>query len=175
MKKITLCKKHLWALIIVCVGIIVDQISKAIVAANMTYGKTVSIIPYLFDFRYTTNTGAAFGMLSDQRWIFLSVSTVAIIAMIIYAIYAFSDMNMLYVWGISLIVSGGIGNMIDRLTLGYVIDFIEFAFMDFATFNIADSCVCVGAFIVGLAILLDLINESKKTKKGEGNEDNGTA
>ena len=65
--------------------------------------------------------------------------------------------------------------MIDRLTLGYVIDFIEFAFVDFATFNIADSCVCVGAFIVGLAILLDLISEGKKMKKGESNEDNGTA
>ncbi len=175
MKKITLCKKHLFSLIIICAGILVDQISKIIVAGNMTYGKVVSIIPYIFDFRYVTNDGVAFGWLSGQRWLFMTVSAVAIIAMIVYALYSFSELNMLYVWGLSLVISGGIGNMIDRTFLGYVVDFIEFAFVDFATFNIADSCVCVGAFILGLAIVIDIYREGKKIKESKADEDNGRA
>ena len=68
---------------------------------------------------------------------------------------------------IALVISGGIGNMIDRVALGYVVDFLKFAFIDFPVFNIADSLVCVGAGLLMLAMVLDIINESKEKKKGE--------
>ena len=63
-----------------------------------------------------------------------------------------------------LIVSGGIGNMIDRIALGYVVDFIDFALIDFAVFNIADSLVCIGAGLLVLALVLDIIKEAKLEK-----------
>ena len=163
MKKIEFNRKHVIALITVITGIILDQVSKLMVVKYMTYGKTVTLIPYLFDFTYVTNRGMAFGMLSDKRWIFMTVSIIAIVALIIYSVFTLARSNMLYVFGISMIVSGGIGNMIDRIAMGHVIDFIEFAFVDFATFNVADSFVCIGAFVFAIAFIADIIKESDKT------------
>ena len=64
-----------------------------------------------------------------------------------------------------MIAGGGIGNMIDRISLGYVVDFIDFTLIDFAVFNIADSFVCVGAGILILALILEIVNESKNKEK----------
>ena len=74
----------------------------------------------------------------------------------------------------ALIISGGIGNMIDRLALEYVVDFLYFKLIDFAIFNIADSFVCIGAALMVLALILEIVEESKKSgKKGEKNDVQG--
>ena len=101
-------------------------------------------------------------MLSDSRWVFMTVSTVAILAMIFYLLFA-KDQPLFYTVSISVIASGGIGNMIDRFFLGYVIDFVDVKY--FAVFNGADSLVCVGAGLLCLAMVLDIIKESKKEKQ----------
>ena len=91
-------------------------------------------------------------------------STVMIIAMALYLYLGHSE-NKLYEISIAMIISGGIGNMIDRIVLGYVVDFIDFRLINFAVFNGADSFVCVGAGMLSLALILDIIKESKDKKQ----------
>ncbi len=152
----------LYSVIIVC-GIVLDQITKALASAYLTAVETCPIIKGVIHLTYAENTGMAFGMLKDKRWVFMTVSTVLIIAMGLYLYLAKSE-GRLYDISIAMIVSGGIGNMIDRIGLGYVVDFIDFRLINFAIFNGADSFVCVGAGLLVLALILDLAKESKNKK-----------
>ena len=152
----------LYSVIILC-GIALDQITKALASAYLMVIDTFPIIKGVIHFTYAENTGMAFGMLKDKRWIFMTVSTVLIIAMALYLYLAKSE-GKLYDISIAMIVSGGIGNMIDRIGLGYVVDFIDFRLINFAIFNGADSFVCVGAGLLMLALVRDMIKESKAGK-----------
>ena len=154
----------------IMVGVIfLDQLTKWLTVINLEYipwpgvPDTVPIIEDVFHFTYVRNEGAAFGILKDQRWVFLVVSTVAIIALSIY-LWKNRNGSKLLNLGISFIVGGGIGNMIDRTLLGYVIDFLDFRLIDFAIFNVADSFVCVGVGLFALAVILEEIKTSKKEK-----------
>ena len=100
----------------------------------------------------------------------MSISTVAILAMLVF-LYAGFAQNLLYEISVAMIIAGGIGNMIDRTVLGYVVDMIDFRLIDFAVFNGADSLVCVGAGILILALLLDIAKESKAAKAKKGKDD----
>lgn len=156
---------------IIALGIIFDQVTKALavefLSLNRKPSKTVNIIGDFLRLRYAENTGMAFSMLSDSRWVFMSVSTVAILAMIFYLLFA-KDQPLLYTVSVAVIASGGIGNMIDRFFLGYVIDFVDVKY--FAVFNGADSLVCVGAGLLCLAMVLDIIKESKNAKEKRKSE-----
>ena len=146
------------------VGVGLDQLTKYLVVSNMTLHESVEVIPGIFNFTYIQNDGAAFGMLDDQRWIFLVLSTVAIIGILVYMFWK-KPQDKLLLSALILIVSGGIGNMIDRIALGYVIDFIDFcAFPEIWkwVFNVADSFVCIGAGIMILWLILDMIKDYKK-------------
>ena len=152
-------------------SILVDQIVKIIISSTMDVGETIPVIKDIFHFTYIRNEGAAFGMLSEHRWVFMIISSVAIVAMCIY-LFKFCKERMLTRIGIALVIGGGIGNMIDRIFLGYVVDMIDCRFIDFYIFNVADSCVCVGAGIVFLGVLLDTIKEIKENKAKKLNENN---
>ncbi len=152
---------------IICSGILVDQITKILVDNLMALYSTVPIIPDFLHLTYIQNKGAAFGMLSNHRWVFMVISTIAIIAMGIY-LFRFCKERMLFKVGLALIISGGIGNMIDRVIYGYVIDMIDFRVINFAVFNVADSFVCIGAGIVFLCLVIDLIKTTKKEKEENG-------
>ena len=146
------------------VGVGLDQLTKYLVVANMGLHESIAVIPGVFNFTYIQNDGAAFGMLDDQRWIFLVLSTVAIIGILGFMFWK-KPQDKLLLSALILIVSGGIGNMIDRIALGYVIDFIDFcAFPELWkwVFNVADSFVCVGAGIMILWLILDMIRDYKK-------------
>ena len=145
-------------------GVIIDQITKALASAYLKPIATFPIIEDIFHFTYRENTGMAFGMLKDHRWVFMVVSTILIIGMAIY-LYGMKSENRLYDVSLALILSGGIGNMIDRIFLGYVVDFIDCRFINFAVFNGADSFVCVGAGLLMLALILDLVKEFKNEKE----------
>ena len=149
---------------IITLGIAIDQITKFLASSFLPFGKEKPILDGLLSFTYITNDGAAWGMLDNARWVFMSVSTVAIIAMAIF-LYGGLSQSRLYTVSVALMLSGGIGNMIDRIAYGYVVDFIDAAFMDFPKFNIADSLVCIGAGLLILALVLDIIKESKEQKK----------
>lgn len=154
-----------WILITVSV-VVLDQITKWLAVEYLIPVGTVPIIKDALHLTYVENPGAAFGMMQNSRWIFLLVSTVAIIAIIIYLI-KFAPKNQLARLSLAFILGGGIGNMIDRVALGYVVDFIDFRLINFAVFNVADSFVCVGA---ALLIIYVLFIEGKGNKKSEGDE-----
>lgn len=160
MKKIGLFDYILSSLIILS-GIGIDQLTKFLAVKFLAPIDTCPLISGVLHLTYVENRGAAFGMLADQRWIFIVISAVAIV---LFGALLFSGKlpNRLYTVAAAMIVSGGIGNMIDRLALGYVVDFIDFRLINFAVFNGADSFVCVGAGILILALILDIIDEKKK-------------
>jgi len=152
-------------------SVIADQITKLIVVNTMSVGETVPVIEDVFHFTYIQNRGAAFGMLADNRWVFMIISTVAIVAMCVY-LFGFCKESMLVKTGFALLIGGGIGNMIDRVILGYVVDMIDCRFIDFYVFNVADSCVCVGAFAVGLGFVISTVKDAKAKKAGKTGDDN---
>ena len=145
----------------------IDQITKAIVRANMTVGETIPIIKDIFHFTYVRNEGAAFGMLSEHRWVFMTLSSLMLVALTILLIIWDKPKPTFYV-GTSMAIGGGIGNMIDRIAYGAVVDFIDFcAFPEIWhwIFNGADSFVCVGAAILIIYYISDFVVTSVKTHK----------
>lgn len=143
--------------------IILDMLTKVLALKFLRPIGSVPVIKGVIHLTYVENKGAAFGILSGHRWVFLVVSTLTILAFTLYLYLGHAE-NRLYAVSLSLISAGGIGNMIDRLALGYVVDFIDFALIDFAVFNVADSFVCIGAGILILALILDLKKEATKKK-----------
>lgn len=152
---------------IIVVGVILDQITKWLSVKFLSVIDTVPIIKNVIHLTYVENRGAAFGMFKDQRWIFMTTSTVMIIGLLAYLYLGLAE-NKLYEVSIAMIISGGIGNMIDRLALQYVIDFIDFRLINFAVFNGADSFVCIGAGLLVLALVKDIIKEAKQIKEKNG-------
>ena len=148
---------------IIAGGIIIDQITKALAVAYLKAIETCPLIEGVLHLTYAENTGMAFGMLKNHRWVFMVTSTILILAMGFY-LYAMKSESRLYDLAIAMVVSGGLGNMIDRVGLGYVVDFIDFRLINFAVFNGADSFVCVGAGLLMLALILDLVKEAKAKK-----------
>lgn len=153
--------------VLVAVCVFLDQISKYLVVIYLGLGESVDVIPGVLRFTYVRNDGAAFGSFDDARWLFMVLSSVAIIAIFVFiAVKKPTDKLMLA--AIILIASGGIGNMIDRIRLGYVIDFIDFCAFPkiwMWVFNIADSCVCIGAGLLILWMVIDLVRESKRERE----------
>ena len=148
---------------IIAVGIILDQLTKWLAVTLLQGNPSVPIIPEVFQLTYLENPGAAFGMLQNNRWVFLIVSTVGILAVFLYLLMKRPASKLLCL-SLSFIVGGGIGNMIDRVLLGYVVDFFDFCLINFAIFNVADSFVCVGAGLLSLWVILDTIAEEKRLK-----------
>lgn len=159
----------LYSLIICAAVILLDQVSKYLVVQNIAQGASVRCIDGLFHLTYIQNKGAAFGMLSDRRWIFMVVSVVAIGAILVYILKA-KPQNMWEKTALGMIVGGGIGNMIDRVVNGYVVDFVEVEFMDFAVFNVADAFVTVSCGILIVYVLVLTVKEGKENKKGTKTE-----
>lgn len=157
---------------IIVVGVILDQLTKWLAVKFLEPIDTCPLIKNVLHLTYVENEGAAFGMMKDSRWIFMTVSVIAIAIFTAYLYLGHAE-NMLYAVSLSMVISGGIGNMIDRIALGYVVDFIDFRLINFAVFNGADSFVCVGAGLLILALLLDLVKEAKaeKAKKAENAEE----
>ena len=107
----------------------------------------------LFRFRLVHNTGAAWGMFGDSTFALGIMSVLVCTALLVYLIAASKDMNEGQIIGLALVFAGGVGNALDRFTLGYVVDFIDFTFIDFPVFNIADIGVTCG-FVVFIASML---------------------
>lgn len=142
-------------------GIALDQLTKLLAVRYLMPVDTVPLWENVLHLTYVENTGAAFGTMKDARWVFLILSSVAIVGIALYLFFGYARTTLATV-AFSMIVSGGIGNMIDRIALGYVIDFIDFRLIHFAVFNGADSFVCVGAGLLVLSLILDILHEKKE-------------
>ena len=142
--------------IIAIAVILLDQVSKHFVCTNLKPVGSVTVIEGILNFTYVENRGAAFGILSDNRVVFM-VFSVLIIVVLSYIVVRFHGQSKLFDTVLGLIVGGGVGNMVDRAFLGYVIDFIDFCAFDFWkwVFNIADTAVVVGCILAILFVIFD--------------------
>ena len=161
-------------LVVIVVAVFLDQLTKYLTVLHLKPVDTVPIIEDVLHLTYVENTGAAFGMMKDARWVFMITSTLAIIGILVYLFWKRPE-SKLECLSLAFIVGGGIGNMIDRTVLGYVVDMIDFRLINFAVFNVADSFVCVGAGLMILHLILEMVKEAKAEKaslsEGEHEED----
>lgn len=142
-------KRNLILLVILVGTLLLDQITKVIAEASLGLYESFTIIPDFFAFTFVKNTGAAWSMLEGKMVFFYIITVVAMIAMVLY-FRTLKSHQFLSKIGIVLMISGTLGNFIDRLFLQYVRDFIDFYIFgyDFPIFNVADICLCVGIGII---------------------------
>ena len=147
-----------------------DQYTKYFISSNYTLAESHTFIPKIIDITYVKNSGAAWGMLSDRTWLLISITTVVML-ICIALLLKYGTKNKLLFWAMALVLSGGIGNMIDRIFKGgSVVDFLHFTFWpQFPVFNIADCAVVLGAFLLVIYFIIDLFREQKA--KGTKPED----
>ncbi len=138
-----------------------DQITKYFAVKELKGGEPVNFIKGVVRFKYAENTGMAFSLFNGARWVFVAVTVVACSAALWY-IFSNRCKSLWLYWSIAVIVAGGIGNLIDRALYGFVVDFIEPVFVDFAVFNIADCAVTLGAVSLVIYLLLDLFKKEDK-------------
>lgn len=141
----------------------VDQITKFLTVAEISVGGHVGVLDGLFHLTFYKNDGAAFSMLEGQQWLFTILFVVLTLALIwdfrknSFGFSTFDRWCLVSVW------AGGLGNMIDRVRLGYVIDMVELDFMDFPVFNVADCFITCGC----IALMVSLIFFNRKFWKDE--------
>jgi len=140
--------------------IVIDQLTKYLCVQFLKPVGSVDIIEGLLRFVYSENRGAAFGILQNQRWFFI-VITIIFCFIFLYLLYFYKNHNFWSKLSGILIVAGGIGNLIDRIKVGYVVDFISVSFFP-PIFNFADCCVVIGAICLIIYVLF--------TKEGRSDE-----
>lgn len=141
-----------------------DQLTKLYIERTLTLGEGIPVIPEFFHISYVLNPGAAFGFLAGshpafRNPFFIGVSILAVFLIVYYHRRA-KEKGTFFVLGLSLILGGAVGNLIDRLRIGMVVDFLDFHIGSYhwPAFNVADAAITTGVFLM----LLDLLRESKK-------------
>ncbi len=172
-------KKRWWVMLIefvaLAVMLIADLLSKQYVSQFLMEqpGHTYKLIPGFIHLTYSENTGAGFGSFSNSTTALIVVTFIVIIGLLVYLILAQKQSEWLRA-SLLLIVGGGIGNLVDRLGLGYVRDFIEYAFLkNFAICNVADVFVTVGAVMLIVVLIVMLVREGRKNAKEFEEEQKG--
>lgn len=158
--------------IVVFLGVMADQLTKLWVSGSLMGEGVVRVIPGIINFRYVENTGMAFSMMSDMTLVLTVASGVLTVVMGVL-LWKLKSRGRFLCISLSLIMAGAIGNLIDRIFAGFVVDFIEFAFVNFAVFNVADICVCVGTAMLVIYILF--LADRKKEEKKSGQSELDTA
>lgn len=149
--------------IIAVIIIALDQIVKNWAAETLVNGD-IAIIKNVLYLKYAENTGVAFSMFSDNRWILVGVTSIMLAVVLAFFLSGKAN-GKLELFSLSLLLAGGVGNLIDRISLGYVIDYIDVRIINFAIFNIADICICVGAFLLCVAVYFSDKEEKEKKAK----------
>ena len=147
--------------------LVVDLVTKYVFDATLEFGESKTIIPYLFNFKLIHNVGAAWGILAGKQ-VFLIVISFVFLAIFIF--YYIKEKNKTWLMNISFgfLIGGCVGNLFDRLFIGYVRDFIQFAFwQSFPVFNFADIFLCVGVVLFAIYLILYFIKNKKSSKNDE--------
>lgn len=144
-------KKIIISCLIACL-IGLDQFVKAEIVGTIALGEIKPWLPNLVSLTYLQNTGAAFSILENQQWLF-AIVTLLVIGGAIWYLYQHMDDSFWLVAGLTLIISGGLGNFIDRIRQGFVVDMFHLDFMNFAVFNVADTYLTIGVVLLLIALL----------------------
>lgn len=135
-------------LVTVILVVSVDRLTKVFFSTILHLGESLPVIRNVFHFSLVHNTGIAFGLFKDNNFVFFVIPVIAI-GLLVYNIYYYhkvGELDRLYIAAFSMILGGAVGNLIDRMTLGYVVDFLDFRV--WPVFNAADSAITIGAFII---------------------------
>ncbi len=153
-------KRLQWA----CVPLIVvlDQLMKAWTVRHIPLGGSEPLIPGVIGLTYVQNTGSAFGMFGQLTWLLGLLSGVTVVGIVYILIKRVWITHELGRWALFLLVGGALGNLIDRVIQGYVVDMFSFEFVDFAIFNVADSFVTIGEVLLILYLLFFEMGLKKK-------------
>ena len=141
------------ALFVVLIAVL-DQITKAMTVANIPLYEEIPVIDGLFHFTYVQNTGAAFSSFEGMRWLFVLIFAVLTVAIGYEMVKKTMPFSKLEWWCIAAIYGGGLGNMIDRIRLGFVVDMIEVEFIKFPVFNVADCFITCGCILMLISLVL---------------------
>lgn len=149
-------KRNVILLIVFLVTLLLDQITK-MMASGLPLSQKMVFIPEFFSITYVQNTGAAWSILEGKMLFFYFITMIALVLMILY-FRSLREDQMLSKIGVIVMISGTVGNFVDRLFLGYVRDFLDFIIFgyDFPVFNVADMCLCIG---IAFVILDEFIND----------------
>lgn len=157
MKKTSQVKFYIFGLIAVAFGILFDQYTKWLAVSNLKDKESFIIIKDVFQLTYLENRGAAFGMLQNQKILFAIGSVIVFFVMAYYyKKMPFTKKYAVLHGCICLIIAGAAGNLIDRMRLGYVVDFFYFELINFPVFNVADIYIVVATFLAAIIILFVL-------------------
>ena len=135
-----------------------DQWVKYLTVANLALGESHEVVHGLFSFTYIQNTGAAWSILEGKMWFFFVITTVALVV-ICYLLWKHLHDSRWFTIGLSLVLAGALGNFVDRMRLGYVVDMFRLDFINFPIFNVADMSLVIGVICIFIYILKD---EAKK-------------
>ena len=151
-----------WIYITIFAGfLILDQISKLLLD-----GKVIPLISGVFSLTSSHNYGAGFSILTGKGWLLIVLTLLFLAGIAVYNHFQ-KNKNALYRWSMALIVSGAVGNLIDRIFIGYVRDFLYFELINFPIFNVADSCLTIG--IILLCVFLLFVEPKIRQKQSENN------
>jgi len=140
-----------------------DQIVKVLINSKVAEGTSVSFVPYVLSLTHLHNTGAAWSIMQGRQ-IFFAVITIVVVAFVFYYLWKFICVSKLVVVSLTLIASGALGNFIDRMRNGYVIDLFKTEFINFPVFNVADIYLTVGFLF--LVVYLFIFERDNGTKRG---------
>ena len=159
-------KRNVFLIVIFIIGIVLDQWTKGLVANNMNLFESIEIIPGFFSITYAQNTGAAWSMMEGQMLFFYVITIVAFVLLVFY-LKNLKEEQFLSKLGVIMMLSGTIGNFMDRVMFQYVRDFLDFIIFgyDFPIFNVADSFLCVGVAIILLEEFMDYYKVGAKWKQ----------
>ena len=161
----------LFSLLGAAVLVVIDQLIKHWATAALLPVGNMDLLPGIVELRYCLNDGMAFSMLAGKQTLLIGMTSVMLV---VVAVMLFT--RKMPVWeriSWTLILGGGVGNLIDRVLNGVVVDYINVLFMHFAIFNFADNCVCVGVGLLMLVVLLDSFKKEETTKQKA--DDDGAA
>lgn len=145
-------------LILTALIILADQLTKFAAIKYLKGQQPIVLIKNFLSFHYTENAGAAFGILQQKRMLFIIITTIFLIAITFYLIKNYNELSLITKIGVSILLGGAIGNYIDRVRYGYVVDFISVKLTrtyDFPVFNIADMAIVLGTIIIVYVVMFD--------------------
>lgn len=156
-------KDWIFPLVMSTILIFFDQYTKFIAVSSLKPLGSIVFIDGFMDFTFVENRGIAFGMLSGKRWIILA-TTIIISVVIIWNYFNLPEVKEYksIKYAMILVFSGAIGNIIDRLFRGYVVDFFEFTFFNYPVFNVADCFVVIGAIVLSFMVLFVIKDDDEK-------------
>ncbi|MBQ1568043.1 MAG: signal peptidase II [Erysipelotrichaceae bacterium] len=154
---------YIFYVLFVTILVILDQYVKNLVVLNIELSKRIPLIDDFFSLTYVRNYGAGFSILQNET-VFLSVLSIVAVLVLAYLLIKAKKSDTVSIISYILIISGALGNLIDRIRLGYVVDFLDFKIFgyDYPVFNIADSFITIGCFILMITVILESKNAKNK-------------